>query len=128
MADQLLIPSRRGFLAGLGAFAFAAPAIVRASSLMPVKALSTVQEEPVFMYPLLGAEAEWFEEAATYQITGSLLSVNEITREAVKLFVNSHKFISQYDDEFNKAGVKIGSTIRIRLPGDFTIRQTASFA
>lgn len=36
----LLIPSRRGFIAGLGASLITAPAIVRASSLMKVKALS----------------------------------------------------------------------------------------
>jgi hypothetical protein len=33
-------PSRRGFITGLGALFISAPAIVRASSLMPIKALS----------------------------------------------------------------------------------------
>jgi hypothetical protein len=40
---SLLTPSRRGFLAGIGAL-FAAPAIVRASSLMPVKAFVQIGE------------------------------------------------------------------------------------
>jgi hypothetical protein len=35
---NLISPSRRGFLTGLGAVLIAAPAIVRAGSLMPVKA------------------------------------------------------------------------------------------
>ncbi len=35
-----MIQSRRGFIAGLGALFVAAPAIVRATSLMPVKAIS----------------------------------------------------------------------------------------
>lgn len=35
---NIINPSRRGFIAGLGALVIAAPAIVRASSLMPVRA------------------------------------------------------------------------------------------
>lgn len=35
-----IIQSRRGFIAGLGALFVAAPAIVRAASIMPVKAIS----------------------------------------------------------------------------------------
>jgi hypothetical protein len=35
-----IIQSRRGFIAGLGALFIAAPAIVRATSIMPVKAIS----------------------------------------------------------------------------------------
>ena len=34
-------PTRRGFITGLGSLFIAAPAIVRASSLMPIKALSS---------------------------------------------------------------------------------------
>jgi hypothetical protein len=37
--SELIVPSRRGFLAGLGSFFVAAPAIVRAASIMPVKAV-----------------------------------------------------------------------------------------
>ena len=36
---ELIAPTRRGFLTGLGAALITAPAIVRAGSLMPVKAL-----------------------------------------------------------------------------------------
>ena len=37
----LLASSRRGFITGLGAFFCAAPAIVRASNIMPVRAVSS---------------------------------------------------------------------------------------
>jgi hypothetical protein len=39
-----LLTSRRGFLTGLGAVLVAAPAIVRAGSLMPVKAMIETSE------------------------------------------------------------------------------------
>jgi hypothetical protein len=49
-----------------------------------------------------------------------------ITREAVRLWKNSNAFIQhvdmQYDDNFAKTGAKIGSSLRIRLPNDFTVR------
>jgi hypothetical protein len=49
-----------------------------------------------------------------------------ITREAIELFVNSNAFIKnidrQYDKDFGKNGEKIGSTLRIRLPNDYTTR------
>jgi hypothetical protein len=48
-----------------------------------------------------------------------------ITREAVRLWKNSNAFIQnvdmQYDDSFAVVGAKIGSTLRIRLPNDFTV-------
>jgi hypothetical protein len=55
----------------------------------------------------------------------SLLTTNEITRMAVKLFVNSNLFIQnisrQYDGRFSVEGAKIGDTLRIRLPNDYTV-------
>ena len=44
-----IIPSRRGFLTGLGAALITAPAIVRAGSLMPVK----VMVEPYGIGPMM---------------------------------------------------------------------------
>jgi len=48
-----------------------------------------------------------------------------ITREAVRLWKNSNAFLQnvdmQYDDSFAVSGAKIGSTLRIRLPNDFTV-------
>jgi hypothetical protein len=48
-----------------------------------------------------------------------------ITREAVRLWKNSNAFLMnvdmQYDESFAVSGAKIGSTLRIRLPNDFTV-------
>lgn len=58
-------------------------------------------------------------------MSNGLLTTSKITREAVRLFVNSNMFIRnvdrQYDDEFGKKGEKIGSQLRIRLPNDYTV-------
>lgn len=57
-------------------------------------------------------------------MANSLLTISQITRMAIPLFVNSNAFIKnldrQYDSEFGKNGEKIGSTLRIRLPNDYT--------
>jgi hypothetical protein len=49
-----------------------------------------------------------------------------ITREALRIFKNSNLFLrnidSQYDDSFAKSGAKIGDTLRIRLPNEYTVR------
>lgn len=48
-----------------------------------------------------------------------------ITREAVRLWKNTNAFLQnvdmQYDDSFAVSGAKIGSSLRIRLPNDFTV-------
>lgn len=58
-------------------------------------------------------------------MANSLLTITMITREAVKLWKNSNAFIQnvdmQYDASFGVEGAKIGSTLRIRLPNDFTV-------
>lgn len=58
-------------------------------------------------------------------MSNSLLTTSMITREAVRLFVNSNLFIQnldrQYDDRFAVEGAKIGDTLRIRLPNDYTV-------
>lgn len=59
-------------------------------------------------------------------MSNSLLTINMITREAVRLWKNSNAFVQhvdmQYDDSFAKTGAKIGTALRIRLPNDFTVR------
>ena len=59
-------------------------------------------------------------------MSNSLLTINMITREAVRLWQNTNAFVAhidrQYDDAFAKTGAKIGQTIRIRLPNDYTVR------
>ena len=57
--------------------------------------------------------------------TNSLLTINMITNEAVRLFTQSNAFLRtvsrQYDDQFARTGAKIGSTLRVRLPNDYTV-------
>lgn len=59
-------------------------------------------------------------------MANSLLTINMITREAVRLWKNSNALLQnidmQYDDSFAKTGAKIGTALRIRLPNDFTVR------
>ncbi|HEB0720636.1 hypothetical protein FA220_03880 [Pseudomonas aeruginosa] len=65
-------------------------------------------------------------------MANSLLTIDMITREALRLFINSNAFLKnvdrQYDDQFARTGAKIGDTLRIRLPNDYTVRtgKTAS--
>ncbi len=55
----------------------------------------------------------------------SLLTIDMITREAVRLFKNSNLFVmnmdTQYDSQFAVDGAKIGSSLRIRLPNDYIV-------
>ena len=57
--------------------------------------------------------------------TNSLLTIDQITNEAVRLFTQTNAFLRtvsrQYDDQFARTGAKIGSTLRVRLPNDYTV-------
>lgn len=59
-------------------------------------------------------------------MANALLTIDMITREAVRLFRNSNWFLRtigrQFDEEFGRAGAKIGQQLRIRLPNDYTLR------
>lgn len=63
-------------------------------------------------------------------MSNSLLTINMITREAVRLWKNSNAFLQnidmQYDDSFAKSGAKIGTALRVRLPNDYTVRTGAA--
>ena len=63
-------------------------------------------------------------------MANTLLTLDMITREALRLFTNTNRFIQaldrQYDNQFANSGAKIGSTLRIRLPNDYTVRQGAA--
>lgn len=63
-------------------------------------------------------------------MANTLLTIDMITREAVRLFMNTNDFLQsmdkQYDDQFAQQGAKIGSTLRIRLPNDYTVRTGAA--
>ncbi len=63
-------------------------------------------------------------------MANTLLTIDMITNEAVRLWKNSNLFIQnidvQYDDQFAVAGAKIGDTLRIRLPNDYVLRTGAA--
>lgn len=58
-------------------------------------------------------------------MANTLLTIDMVTREAVVLFKNTNAFMqnltTQYDASFGVEGAKIGSTLRIRLPLDYTV-------
>jgi hypothetical protein len=62
--------------------------------------------------------------------TNSLLTIDQITNEAVRLFTQTNAFLRtvsrQYDDQFARSGAKIGSTLRVRLPNDYTVSTGAA--
>lgn len=59
-----------------------------------------------------------------------LLTIDMITREALRLWRNSNALLmgvdTQYDDQYAREGAKIGDTLRIRLPNDYTVRVGAT--
>lgn len=60
-------------------------------------------------------------------MSNTLLTIDMITREALRLAHEKASFIGtinrQFDDSFGKDGGKIGDTLRIRLPSQYTRRQ-----
>lgn len=58
-------------------------------------------------------------------MANSLLTIDMITNEAVRLFTQTNAFLRrvdrQYDDQFALTGAKIGNTLRIRLPNDYVV-------
>lgn len=58
-------------------------------------------------------------------MSNSLLTIDIITKDALPLFVNSNALLQkvnrQYASEFKDSGAKIGETVRIRLPSDYTV-------
>lgn len=63
-------------------------------------------------------------------MANTLLTIDMITRESIRLWRNSNCFIKQidhqYDDQFAKSGAKIGDTLRIRLPNQYLVRHGAA--
>jgi hypothetical protein len=95
---------RRGFLLGLGA-ALAAPAIVRAESLMRVAQISA----GLVRQPIVASIRP-----------NSLLSVTQITREAVRLFLNSNVLLKAVDRQYDLAfALAPHEHLRVRLPDDY---------
>lgn len=64
--------------------------------------------------------------------TNTLLTINMITAKALAILHQKCNFIGavnrQYDDSFANSGAKIGSTLRIRLPVQYTVSTTPALA
>lgn len=62
-------------------------------------------------------------------MANSLLTVTDVTREALRILHQRLNFIAtinrQYDDSFAKSGAKIGDSLKIRLPNQYTVRTGA---
>ena len=99
---------RRGFLRGILAAA-AAPAIVRIGSLMPVKSIFVPTTEEVLA----------FTGATSIGGGNTLLSIDLITREALRILYSNMDFLTQvnreYSDELLNVG-KRGDSLIIRSP------------
>jgi hypothetical protein len=62
----------------------------------------------------------------------SLLTPTAVTRKALQILHQKLNFIGsinrQYDDSFAKTGAKIGDSLKIRLPNQYTVRNGAALA
>ena len=96
-----MILRRRSFLGGLVA-AFAAPSIVRIESLMPVHV-------PIWTPP---------------RNSNTLLTIDMITREAVRLWSTTNAFMQNIDADYPESFAfgHVGMPLKIRLPTDYQIR------
>ena len=61
----------------------------------------------------------------------TLLTLGGVTKSTLRLFLNSNAFLKnidkQYDDQYAVSGAKVGSSIKIRLPNDYAVRQGTAF-
>jgi hypothetical protein len=59
-------------------------------------------------------------------VPNTLLTISQITRKAAMVLHQKANFIGsmnrQYDEEFGKQGRKIGDTLRVRMPNQYTVR------
>ena len=59
-------------------------------------------------------------------MANSILTPTAVTREALRILHQKLNFIGsinrQYDDSFAKSGAKIGNSLKIRLPNEYTVR------
>lgn len=62
-------------------------------------------------------------------MANSILTPTAVTREALRILHQKLNFVGninrQYDDSFAKAGAKIGDSLKIRLPNQYTVRSGA---
>src|SRR6185369_6738069 len=59
-------------------------------------------------------------------MSNTILTPTAVTREALRILHQKLNFVGsinrQYDDSFAKSGAKIGDTLKIRLPNQYTVR------
>jgi hypothetical protein len=59
-------------------------------------------------------------------MSNSILTPTAVTREALRILHQKLNFVGsinrQYDDSFAKSGAKIGDTLKIRMPNQYTVR------
>jgi hypothetical protein len=64
--------------------------------------------------------------------SNSILTPTAVTRKALQILHQKLNFIGamnrQYDDSFAKSGAKIGDSLKIRLPNQFTVRSGAALS
>ena len=65
-------------------------------------------------------------------MSNTLLSATAVTREALRVLHQKLNFVGsitrEYDASFAKDGAKIGDTLKIRLPNEYTVRSGAALA
>jgi hypothetical protein len=65
-------------------------------------------------------------------MSNSILTPTAVTRKALQILHQKLNFVGsinrQYDDSFAKTGAKIGDSIKIRLPNQYTVRTGASIS
>lgn len=65
-------------------------------------------------------------------MSNSVLTPTQVTRKALMILHQKLNFVGsinrQYDDSFAKSGAKIGDTLKIRLPNQYTVRTGALIA
>ena len=65
-------------------------------------------------------------------MSNSILTPTAVTRKALQILHQKLNFIGsinrQYDDSFAKSGAKIGDSLKIRLPNQYTVRTGASLS
>src|SRR5688500_10952725 len=62
----------------------------------------------------------------------TLLSATAVTREALRILHQKLNFVGsitrEYDDSFAKSGAKIGDSLKIRLPNQYSVRSGATLS
>lgn len=65
-------------------------------------------------------------------VANTLLTPTAVTREALRILHQKLNFVGnivrEYDDSYAKSGAKIGDSLKIRLPNQYTVRSGATLA